>query len=192
MNANRPVMNDPDVPVTVFARHTVRPGREPAFRAWLAGISEACRSYDGYQGTELLRPFSGSTSEFVAVFRFDTREQLQAWMDSREHGHWLQRAREFSDSPARLDYHSLEFLFDPARRHGRFPTRHKMALVTFLVIWPLVHFIPSNLARVLGARPLLVELCAVAAIVLLMTYLLMPLVTKMLARWLFSEPRQSG
>lgn len=188
MSANRPVMSGPDVPVTVFARHTVRPEREPAFRAWLAGISEACRSYDGYQGTELIRPFSGSASEFVAVFRFDTREQLQGWMDSRERRYWLQRASEFSDSPAQLDYHSLEFLFEPARHAGQVPTRHKMALVTFLVIWPLVHFIPSNLARVLGARPLVVELCAVAAIVLLMTYLLMPLVTKVLARWLFSEP----
>ncbi len=69
----------------------------------------------------------------------------------------------------------------------RQPRRHKLALLTFAGLLAPVYFVPPALAAVFdGPRPLIVG-AAVAAIVELMTYIIMPVLTRLAANWLF-EP----
>ena len=63
------------------------------------------------------------------------------------------------------------------------PPRHKMAFVTFLVLWPMVHFIPG-LSVQLIANPFVAEGVTVFTIVLLMTYLILPAVSRAIRPWL--------
>jgi len=56
-----------------------------------------------------------------------------------------------------------------------------MALVTFLALWPLVHFVPTAVARWIGLPPILLEVASLGLIVLLMTYVVMPAVTRVLS-----------
>lgn len=64
------------------------------------------------------------------------------------------------------------------------PPKYKMAILTFLVLWPLVHFIPSIIMKYFVISPLLLEVLSIAIIVFLMTYVIMPVVTKLLREWL--------
>jgi hypothetical protein len=176
--------------VTVIARHQVDPGKEGAFESWMAGITADCKEFSGYLGTEVIRPVAGDSGEHVCIFRFATYAELQAWIESRERHRWLEETGSFSSRPIEpLRYHSLEFWFVPEaeRRSERStaPSRHKMALVTFAVIWPMVHFIPRLVAGGVPGPPLALEALSVAVIVLLMTYVVMPLATRVLRPWLF-------
>lgn len=179
-------MNDASSqPVTVLAHHTVRPGDEAAFQRWMQGISAASRRFPGYLGTEVIRPCEPGENVFVSIFRFDTYPHLDAWIGSEERKAWLEQTHQFTDEAPRLNYHSLEFLFSPEEHQGRAPTKWKMALATFCVIWPLVHFVPRAIQGAFAGPPLALEALSVGTIVLLMTYAVMPTVTRTFARWLF-------
>lgn len=171
-----------DAPVTVFARYQVRAERKAEFESWLEGIAAACATYAGYLGTEVIRPSRDEPDDYVVIFRFDTVEHLEAWMESDQRQTWIDRVSELSAAPPQLQYHSLEFWFSPDRLGGS-PQRYKMALVTLAVIWPMVHFIPPAVNRFLEP-PLVAEVSGVAIIVLLMTYVVMPSVTRLLEPWL--------
>lgn len=72
---------------------------------------------------------------------------------------------------------------DPVLKKTTGLSRHKMALVTFLVLWPMVHFIPG-LSVQLIANPFVAEGVTVLTIVLLMTYLILPVVSRAIHSWL--------
>lgn len=68
------------------------------------------------------------------------------------------------------------------------PRRYKLALLTFVGLLAPVYFIPPTLGAVLGGPRLLSVCAAVAAIVVLMTYVIMPVLTYLTAHWLFERP----
>lgn len=70
------------------------------------------------------------------------------------------------------------------------PTRHKLAVLTFVGLLAPVYFIPPALAALLNGPHLLSVSMAVAGIVVLMTYVIMPVLTKLAAGWLFEKPGQ--
>jgi hypothetical protein len=167
-------------PVTVLVRHVVAPEHVEQFRAWVSGISGASSEFEGYMGTEVIRPVSdGDGGEFVVIFRFNSYPNLERWLGSPERERWLARGRDFASPDAELEQHSLEFWFAPSKSSS-IPPRYKMAIVTFLVIWPLVHFLPPLVGRAIGPGTLGAEVVGVAAIVGLMSYVVMPLVSWLL------------
>ena len=68
------------------------------------------------------------------------------------------------------------------------PKRYKLAFLTFVGLLAPVYFVPPVLtARITGPRLLAVS-AAVAVIVVLMTYVIMPLLKRITARWQFEQP----
>jgi len=76
-----------------------------------------------------------------------------------------------------------EEIVQPCRQ----PRRHKLALLQFAALLAPVYFVPPALAAVLNGPRLLTFSAAVAGIVVLMTYVIMPVLTHLAADWLF-EP----
>ena len=70
----------------------------------------------------------------------------------------------------------------------RQPKRYKMAILAFVGLLAPVYFVPSALSAVLGGPSLLSVGAAVAGIVLLMTYIIMPVLMRLFASWLFERP----
>lgn len=68
------------------------------------------------------------------------------------------------------------------------PRRHKLAMLTFAGLLAPVYFVPPALASVLHGPRLLTVSAAVAGIVVLMTYVVMPLLTHLASGWLFDKP----
>jgi NhaA family Na+:H+ antiporter len=77
--------------VTVSITRRVRPGREPAFEAWLAGITEAASRFPGFLGTRVVRPMQGNR-EYQVVVRFAAESDLRWWEDSEERRAWYTRS----------------------------------------------------------------------------------------------------
>tara|TARA_B100001540_G_scaffold307082_1_gene319940 strand:+ start:6048 stop:6302 length:255 start_codon:yes stop_codon:yes gene_type:complete len=69
------------------------------------------------------------------------------------------------------------------------PRRYKQALLTFAGLLAPAYFVPPALAAVLGGPRLLTVGVAVAVLVLLMTYVIMPVLTRLAASWLCEQSR---
>ena len=62
--------------VTAVISHYIRPGRESGYEAWLEGISQTARQFEGHNGVTILRPQPGLRNEYVIILRFDKYRNL--------------------------------------------------------------------------------------------------------------------
>jgi antibiotic biosynthesis monooxygenase (ABM) superfamily enzyme len=183
---------DADGPVTTTVTRRIKPGHEAAYEAFLAGISGAARAFPGYLGIEVFRPTpgQGQDREYRTVYRFDSLAHLHAWLDSPERAAWLQRAEPHVAGPMRTQVLTgLEAWFTLSTQPGVPPPRYKMAVITWVTIFPLITLVVMATAPLLGSLPLVVRLAVTTGVtVSLMTWVVMPRVTRLLGRWLYPDP----
>lgn len=178
-------------PVTIVVTRRVKAGREKDYEAWLERLLARAKDFEGYLGTSVQRP-SGTGREYTSVFRFQTVEQLRAFEASDVRHEALLEVSDLVEADAvwnRLT--GLEFWFTPPP--GTVvpqPSRFRMALVMIAVVYGLVFSIGSLVALVLDGAPMPLRLLVTITIeVFLMTYVLMPRLTKALAFFIYPRPR---
>ncbi len=178
-------------PLTVVVSWQVKPGKEAAFEEWHRGISAAALTFPGHLGVTVIRP-SQTTGEHLVIFKFDTLEHLAAWQESALRREWLARAESLQiQKPGYQTGYGLEFWF-ASPKGPEHPPRWKMALVTALAIHPTVNLVNISLRPLIGGlSPWLAGLLAIPIIVVLMTYLVMPFMTRVLAGWLFPAAKEA-
>jgi uncharacterized protein len=182
-----------DTPVTTTVTRRVRPGQEALFEQVLKGIISAASEFPGYLGVEVFRPQSGSRGEYRTVYRFDTSDHLRAWLDSDERAAWLERAEPHVIGPMRTSFVTgLESWFTLPGQPGTPPPPYKMALVTWITIFPLITAIAALTGPLLEDLPLAVRLAITTALTVpIMTWVVMPRVTRLLRGWLYPDQRPS-
>jgi hypothetical protein len=182
--------------VAVVITRRVKPGRQAEYEGWLQQFQAEARGLNGYLGVTTQRPAAGAPLDYVSVLRFNSLASLQAFERSELRARQLEKVRDFVEGDAawrRLT--GLEFWFTPPpgtvvpQR-----SRPRMALVMIAVVFGLVLGLGSlvNLAfaQLPFATPYAVRLLVTITIeVLLMTYWLMPLVTRRLAAWIYPSRR---
>jgi antibiotic biosynthesis monooxygenase (ABM) superfamily enzyme len=175
-------------PVTTTVTRRVRPGHERLYEQFLEGIIAAASQFPGHLGVEVFRPQSATTGEYRIVYRFDTGEHLRAWLDSDEHAAWLERAEPQAIGPTRTSFVTgLESWFTlPGRPGAAPPPPYKMALLTWITIFPLITLIVVITGPRLQGLALVPRLGITTALTVpLMTWVVMPRVTRLLRRWLY-------
>lgn len=171
-------------PLTVIVTWRVKKGCERDFESWRREIAAAALKYPGHMGVDVILPH-GATAEYVVVFRFDTYDHLRAWQESNTRRDLLKKAEPFREGPPsyRLE-NGLEFWF----RHPDLPARPpvwKMAAVTALGVWPVSMLVPLLLGSLIRGLPAYLQSLLVAiGIVIILTWVVMPVLTKILAFWL--------
>lgn len=178
-----------DKPVTVVVRRAVKKGREKDYEAWLERLtSEVSDQLPGYLGAEMQRPPAGS-STFTSVFRFDSVENLTRFEESDLRRQKLAEATDLFLEDAIWQRHTgLEIWFDPpAGAVIPQPSRLRMALLLTVVVYVLVLVIGGLAAAALGdAVPGPIRLLLVITVeVFLMTYLILPRLTRLLRNWIY-------
>ena len=179
-------------PVTTTVTRRIKPGHEAAYEAFLAGISSAARAFPGYLGIEVFRPAPGASDEYRTVYRFDSVAHLRSWLDSAERAAWLQRAEPHVAGPMRTQVLvGLEGWFTlPTQPGAPPPPPSKMALVTWATIFPLITLVVIASAPLIGGLPLVLRLAVTTGVTVpLMTWVVMPRVTRLLHRWLYPGRR---
>ncbi len=182
--------SDDGQPVTVSVSRKVIPGKEAAYEEWLSGISKAGAQYPGHMGVNVLRPCDATRGEYVVIYRFDNYENARRWEESDERASWVEKVKPLVVGEARRKrVTGLEFWFNlPSIPVTMTPSKHKMALVLFVVVYTLVLLISTLLEPILGPLPTWGKLLVVIPIqVLLMTYLVMPRVTSLLKNWIYTK-----
>jgi uncharacterized protein len=116
---------------------------------------------------------------------------LGAWEASQERDRLVQEARKFS-TPDVQQATGLETWFVlPGQRAIVPPPRWTMLLVTLIGAYPLVVLLSAFVLPSLEGWPLLVRAAVVPVVLLsLMTYLVMPQLTRLLSGWLYPNQRR--
>jgi uncharacterized protein len=187
-------------PVTVIVKRIAKKDKIKEFEEWLSGISKEVARQEGSMGIDIIRPSpnkdSKSKLEYVIIFRFNNYENLERWEKSPIRNEWLQKGRKLVESdPDVQKMTGLEFWFTPYFKDESSPLiplnpppRYKMVIVTIpvisillLTLVPQIHFLTEMLSIPFPLRLVI----ALTITVLLMTYVIMPLLTRLLKPWLF-------
>ena len=186
------------LPVTVIVKRIAKKNKIKEFEEWLSGVSKEVSRQNGSMGIDIIRPTDNeSKPEYVIIFRFDNYDNLMKWENSSVRNEWLQKGRDLVQSdPDVQKLTGLEFWFTPYSKRNsesmsvNSPRRYKMVIVTIpviaallLTLVPQIHFITESLSIPYSIRFVI----AIAIMVLLMTYFIMPLLTRVLRPWLFSN-----
>ncbi len=191
VNDRSPTPGD-DPPVTAVASRRVRAGREREFEEWVSGIFAAANKFPGYLGSEVFRPSGPGDDEYKIVFRFDHESNLHAWETSQERRRWLKRVRPLLKEEEKVRVLTgLETWFAlPMKPAEPPPPRYKMALVTWMAVFPLITTIFLLLGPVLNQLPFLLRSLVLTVIMVsLMTYVVMPRMTRLFSFWLYPNRR---
>jgi antibiotic biosynthesis monooxygenase (ABM) superfamily enzyme len=126
-------------PVSAVISSRVRPGQEAAFRAWEQRIAIAQAKSPGFQGYRFEPPIPGVQDDWLAILRFDTERNLQAWLDSPERKQLLEQAAPFLEEfHARVVRTGFEQWFPSAADGGAAPAAWKQNMIVLLLLYPVV------------------------------------------------------
>jgi hypothetical protein len=185
-------------PVTVIVTRKAKKEKIKEFEEWMDGIIHEAMKFEGHMGVNVIRPTDVlSNPEYVIIFRFSTYENLTKWEKSEIRNEWLKKSRDVTEGEPIVEKQTgLEFWFTPrsgteTKNYGAnapaasIPPRYKMAIVLTGIIFVLINtLIPQIRQATIGFPVLLSTLVGVAIMVMLMTYVIMPSVTRLLGPWL--------
>jgi len=126
-------------PVSAVISSRVRAGQEAAFRAWELRIASAQARSPGFQGYRFEPPIPGVQEDWLAILRFDTERNLQAWFDSPERKQLLKEVAPFLEEfHARVVRTGFEQWFPSAANGPSPPAAWKQNMIVLLLLYPVV------------------------------------------------------
>ena len=178
-------MKTPEPVTTIFTR-IVKSNRIQDFEAWLRGINEVVRQFDGYLGMDVIRP---GDHEYVIILRFEDYDDLKGWQASRYRSEWVEKSNDMTiGDPHLQEAHGLESWFTlPGRQTAVLPpAKYKMAVLTVVAIYPLILLVGTAVTLLPEELPqLLATLITVIVVGTCMTYIVMPWIPRLFRFWLF-------
>jgi antibiotic biosynthesis monooxygenase (ABM) superfamily enzyme len=175
------------MPVSTRVSRMVPAGKVARFEPLLQEMITAARGFEGHLGVDVLRPDGGGL--YQIIFRYRNQADHDAWMASDQRRQLGARVDRLLDDGSTADVRSLDgwegWFVTPGYAPPAPPQRWKMAVVTFVALYPLLLALITVLRRVTGAWPLpLAMLLTLGLTIPLMTWLIMPLLTVRLGPWL--------
>ncbi|MFW9261307.1 antibiotic biosynthesis monooxygenase [Nostoc sp. CALU 546] len=175
--------------VTSVICHVVRPGREEGYEAWFHGIAADARKFKGHLGVSTIRPQDHTHPEYVVILKFDCYDNLKTWLESDVRREWIERLQPLIQKPEALQtLTGLETWFTLSNKPMKSPpSRYKMMLVTWLGVFFTLPQLNRLLAPLLSGLPVLLsQLISTGLGVALLTYVIMPRLTQLFRKWLYS------
>lgn len=180
--------------VTVVVSHPVDPADQDEFLAWQDRVTDAERQFAGFRGAELYRPVPGVQDEWTALYRYDSDEHASAWLQSEERKQLLREGERFKE----FELHRISSPFGswfapPAGDEEQAgPPNWKTGLSVLVGLYPTVVLLTLAISEIwprgpLWATLLVGNICSVS----LLTWLVMPAVTRALRFWLVPGPQIS-
>ncbi|WP_328425776.1 antibiotic biosynthesis monooxygenase [Micromonospora sp. NBC_00389] len=185
------------VPVTVAIARRADPARASEMVAWMRAGTALAEAFPGFLGAGWVQSGPGS-ADWHMLYRFADAETLHRWEESPQRHWWLSSAQGIVEHTRVERRTGIEGWFDPPLEHWvdpvepippASPPRWKQAVTIWLAFFPLsltaTLLTTRFLADVpLAARVLLMTLCLTP----LMTYLVLPGITRALHWWLHGQP----
>ncbi|HEX8697883.1 MAG TPA: antibiotic biosynthesis monooxygenase [Myxococcaceae bacterium] len=182
-------------PVTVVVTRRVKAGHEAAYEQWLTRLIDEAKRMPGYLGVSIQRPGPTGPREYTSVYRFESVAHLQAFEQSEVRARLLAEVGPHVEADAvGRRFTGLEFWFAaPPGTAVPQPVRWRMALVMITVVYLLVLVIGQLVSFVIGGAPAPLRLLVTIAIeVFLLTYVIMPRLTRLIARWIYPSVKPTS
>ena len=171
------------MPIHVAITRKVKAGSESAFEESLREFFQDSFDQPGVLGAHLISPLPGSHAREYGILRtFASEHERDVFYRSDLFGRWQQQVAELTEGERTYrELHGLEAWFrtvDP-------PARWKMALLTWLGVWPTSLLVGASIGPLLANLPGVVSSALMAAaIVVCLTWVVMPALVKMSHSWL--------
>ena len=173
-------------PIHVAITRKVKSGKEAEFRQVLREFIQASFNHEGVLGAGMLEPAAmGAEREYGILRTFASESAREEFYNSQLVKDWNERCKSLTEGePKYLQLTGLEAWF--RNPHSAPPPVWKMALLTFIAVWPVSMAVPAALTPLIGQRVSNVIFAgAVAAgIVVVLTWVAMPLLVRLTAAWL--------
>ena len=127
-------------PVSAVMSITLKPGQEAAHRAWERRITAMQSRAPGFQGHRSEPPIPGVQEHWLSIVRFDSEENLKAWLASPERQKLVAEASQFTAQfRARIARTGFDQWF-PVGTDGAPPVAvWKKNMLVLLVLYPVVY-----------------------------------------------------
>ena len=180
--------------VTIVVSHPVDPADQDAFLSWQARVTDAEREFPGFRGAELFRPVPGVQDEWTALYRYDSDEHASAWLESGERERLLREGERFREFELHRISSPFGSWFAPPGSDEELagPPNWKTGLSVLVGLYPTVVLLTLASSAIwpkgpLWATLLVGNICSVA----LLTWVVMPAVTRALRFWLVPRRQAS-
>ena len=146
-----------------------------AFEGALRELIGVAADQPGHVAGEVLKgPPGPGSQDYHIVYRFADDASLGAWEAVPARQALVARIDQLAADTGRRELTGLEAWFELPPGQAP-PSRHRMALLTWLGIWPLVSLALWGVAPHLGSLPFLARTASITGLtVLAMTYVVMP------------------
>ena len=175
--------------IHVAITRQVRAGCEAEFEEKLRGFAQKSFDHNGTRGVQILSPAPGANPREYGILRsFATTSDRDAFYQSPLFKAWeMEVAPLVEGHYQQRDLHGLEaWFYQVGQPH---PPRWKMALATLIGVYPTSLLLGTFVVPYLHGWPKpLASLVVASCMVICLTWLVMPQVTKVLHRWLQPKP----
>lgn len=172
--------------IHVAVTRRVRPGREAEFQSALREFFQTSFGHESVLGASMLVPPPGVESQEFGILRtFADEAQRDAFYSSPMYLEWERRAKEFTEGdPEMRELTGLEAWF--RNSDGPPPPLWKMAVLTWVAVWPVSMIVPTAVLPFVSPflHPILAAGAIAAGIVIVLTWVAMPLLVKITHPWL--------
>ena len=172
-------------PIHVAITRRIKPGREQEFQTALKEFFALSLGQSGVDGAALIVPATGSGSREYGIIRsFASAPERDAFYASALYAEWKKRVAPLSDGqPETRELHGLEAFF--RANSSAPPSRWKMAIATYLGVVPVIMGLTLTLGRLIRSwNFVLNNVVFNAFVVVLLTWVVMPVITRILDPWL--------
>src|SRR3984893_16217580 len=126
-------------PVSAVMSTRVKPGMEAEYLKWEQKIAAAQSKAAGLQGYRFEPPVPGVQEDFVAILRFDSEANMQAWLDSPERKKLIEEAAPLTEEfHTRMARTGFEQWFRDESGAPSSASVWKMDMIVLLLLYPIV------------------------------------------------------
>ena len=177
-------------PITLVISEVVEPNLIKEYEAWAKGINQSAQQFEGFIGVDVIRPRDHQHPEYVVIVKFDNYDHCKNWLTSSIYQQWMQRAEEFIAQRSQQQLpDGLELWFTlPKSKFSNppQPAYYKQVIIGVITVYPLILLANLFLNPFLQGFPALLGLLiSVIFVSALLTYPVMPYITKILNFWLY-------
>ncbi len=173
-------------PIMRIAHRRAKAGCADAYAALVRGMFADTQKFPGFLGAELIPP-PREEGEYQVVLRFATQAAMAQWDLAPQRAVWHKRLRAVAEGdPEYRLLSGLEAWFaQPQLPANHPPLRWKMALITWLGIFPTVSLLLAFVAPYLAPLPFLLRTAVITGlVVLIITWGIMPRLGPLFHGWL--------
>ena len=175
--------------VGLVISEVVRPERLREYEEWSAGISAAALKAEGFRARQVIEPRDRDHLEYLIVLKFDSLEKLDRWHNSAECRDWLSRGSELFEQRTQHDPgEGVELWYSSPDDTVAKPPFWKQVALGVLAVYPsiiLLRFLTTPILGPMNLHPDVNLLISVALLSCLLTWPLMPWLTRVLRPWLY-------